>query len=115
MGNREVIEQIREKLREKKYRLSLHSQKRMDKRRILFSEVEYVISTGKIIESYPDDKPFPSYLILGDTYQKKPLYVLCALGEDMVHIITVHWMDPKKWLDPETRRLSYKSQVVKEQ
>ncbi|MCK4244580.1 MAG: DUF4258 domain-containing protein [Candidatus Omnitrophica bacterium] len=104
MKNIEVIKQIRKKVREKKYRLSLHSEKRMDKRKIPFSEVKHVISTGKIIESYTNDKPFPSYLILGYTHQRKPLYVLCALGEDTVHIITVHWMDPKKWLDPETRR-----------
>lgn len=33
----------------------------------------------------------------------KPLYVLLAY-EEQTHIITVHWLDPDKGLNPKTRR-----------
>ena len=38
----------------------------------------------------------------------KPLYVSLAYDEenDLLHIITVHWLDPRKWEDPWTRKPS---------
>ena len=67
------------------------------------SELKYVVLNGEIIEDYPDDIPYPSYLILGYVRKEEPLYVLVGLGE-LAHIITVHWLDPDKWLNPKTRR-----------
>lgn len=98
-----VIEKIRKKIRQGEYRLSKHAQKRCDERKVSLEEVLKIVFEGEIIESYPEDKPYPSYLILGYAEQNKPLYVLCAINE-LVHIITVHWLDPEKWLDPKTRR-----------
>ncbi|MBU3911755.1 MAG: DUF4258 domain-containing protein [Candidatus Omnitrophica bacterium] len=72
-------------------------------RGVSLEEIKYVISTGEIIENYPDDKPYPSCLIMGYVRKSEPLYVLCSIGE-LLHIITVHWLDPAKWLDPKTRR-----------
>ena len=36
----------------------------------------------------------------------KPLYVSLAYDpeNDLLYIITVHWLDPRKWEDPWTRR-----------
>jgi len=36
----------------------------------------------------------------------KPLYVSVAFNQSshLLYIITVHWFDPKKWVDPWTRR-----------
>ena len=98
-----MLKQIRKKLLKGEYIITRHAQRRSDARNISLEEIKHVISTGEIIENYPDDKPYPTCLIQGYVQQNKPLYALCALGE-IVHIITVHWLDPAKWLDPKTRR-----------
>ncbi len=43
---------------------SSHAVRRMFARRISETEVEIAIDRGTIIESYPDDTPFASYLAL---------------------------------------------------
>ena len=37
----------------------------------------------------------------------RPLYVALAYDEqeDYVYVVTVHWLDPEKWVDPWTRKL----------
>ena len=36
--------------------------------------------------------------------EKEPLYVSLGFTGEWVIIITVHWYDPRKWIDPCTRR-----------
>ncbi len=98
-----MIKLIRKKILGNEYLITSHAQKRCDGRGISLEEIKYVISTGEIIEEYPDDVPYPSFLILGYVRKNEPLYVLIGHGE-LVHIITVHWLDPDKWLNPRTRR-----------
>ncbi len=86
-----------------KYLITLHAQKRMDQRGITIEELKEIIYHGSIVEEYKDDKPYPSCLIMGRVKGGFPLYAVCAL-EKKVHIVTVHWLDPEKWLDPTTRR-----------
>ena len=75
----------------------------MGLRRITIEEISQVIRNGEVIEDYPEDKPYPSCLIMGKIRGGFPLYVVCAIS-DKIHIITTHWLDPEKWLDPKTRR-----------
>jgi len=42
-----------------------HAIKRMHERCLTEEEIEYAIESGAIIESYPNDTPYPSFLILG--------------------------------------------------
>ncbi len=97
------IKDIRNKCVNGEYRITKHAQRRCDSRNISLTEIREVVSKGKIIKTYPKDTPYPSCLVLGYVREATPLYVLCAVGE-LIHIITVHWLDPAKWLDPETRR-----------
>ena len=98
-----VIEKIRRKINNGAFQITRHCQRRCDGRGITLTEIKHVITEGEVIEAYPKDSPYPSCLILGYVHSSEPLYVLCALGS-IVHIITVHWLDPAKWLDPKTRR-----------
>jgi len=98
-----MIERIKEIFQSGKVRFSSHAQKRIDERQVLISEIENVLFNGEIIEAYPDDKPCPSYLILGYVRNNEPLYILCAV-EKYLTIITVHWFDPEKWINHRTRR-----------
>jgi hypothetical protein len=36
----------------------------------------------------------------------RPLYVALAYDEnsDYIHVLTIHWLGPRKWEDPWTRR-----------
>ena len=53
----------------------VHAVKRMFERDVSKECVEDVLLNGEIIENYPEDKPYPSFLILG----------FC--GERAVHIV----------------------------
>lgn len=102
------IEHIRKKWKAGSYEISLHARKRMGVRQITLDEIGEVLEKGEIIEQYPNDKPYPSCLIFGAIRKGFPLYVVCALSHQL-HLITAHWMDPAKWLDPKTRRDKYES------
>jgi len=68
----------------------------MAMRRILFSEVQHVVDNGEIIETYPDDTPLPSRLMMAFC-GKRPIHVVCAnhpSDPGDTHIITVY--EPKK-------------------
>ncbi len=91
-------------VREGRYRITFHTLKRCDQRGISLREIESVLLEGDLLEDYPDDKPYPSCLLMGRVRAGLPLYVVCAVGAGQVHVITAHWLDPDKWLDPKTRR-----------
>ena len=44
---------------------SVHAIRRMAERDIAVSDVRMVLESGEVIESYPDDQPYPSKLALG--------------------------------------------------
>jgi len=70
-------------------------------------EVFDAVVSGKIIENYQEDEPYPSCLIYGRTRENRPIHLVCAYSKesDMVIIITVYQPDPKKWIDFERRRI----------
>ena len=76
----------------------LHAVQRMFERGITVLDVKEVIKTGKVIENYPEDKPFQSYLLLG-FIKEKPLHVVAAVDNETKKaiIITVYEPDPKLW------------------
>ena len=55
----------------------VHAIEAMFERHINETDVQYVLVTGKTIESYPDDKPYPSRLVLG-WRGSRPLHVVVA-------------------------------------
>ncbi|MBU1180745.1 MAG: DUF4258 domain-containing protein [Proteobacteria bacterium] len=98
-----TIEEIRNKIRQRKYSFSDHSVKRMIKRNVTRQEVESTILTGEIIEEYPDDKYSPSCLIYGKTEYGRDLHVQISLSPIVV-IITVYEPDREEWVDCKIRR-----------
>ena len=68
--------------------------------KIYESEVFEAVASGKVIESYPDDKPYPSILIYGTTKKKRPLHIVCAYSEeeDLTIVITTYQPDPELWV-----------------
>ena len=77
----------------------------MLKLRIISDQVREVLERGERIEEYPDDTPFPSYLMLGRF--GRHLHVVAAddLVADETIVITTYEPDPKEWeADLKTRR-----------
>jgi Domain of unknown function (DUF4258) len=75
-----------------------HALQRMFERSILIEEVREVVERGEIIKGYPDDKPYPSHLILGWS-GGRPLHVVAAdnsANGEMI-IITAYEPDSQQW------------------
>lgn len=74
--------------------------------RILDNEVYEAVCNGEVIEEYPDDRPYPSFLIFGKTAVARPLHIVCAYNanEDMAIVITVYQPDPELWIDFKRRK-----------
>jgi len=68
-------------------------------------EVEKVVNDGEVIETYPDDKPYPSFLSFG-YIDKRAVHVVFAKEENgNIIIITVYEPTLEKWqADFKTRR-----------
>ena len=82
-----------------------HAIQRMFERDILEEHVEDTIQNGEIIESYLDDKPYPSFLAL--KLYDKPLHVVFAKNEEAneIIVITAYYPDSDKWSDDYTKRI----------
>lgn len=85
-----------------------HALLRAKERGITIEQALRVILEGDIIEEYSQAKPYPACLMMAMVELGRPLYVSLAYDQenDLLHIITVHWLDPRKWEDPWTRKPS---------
>ena len=79
------------------YIYRLHAIERMFQRDISELDVEKAVEEGDIIESYLDDKPYPSYLIL-HFLGTQAIHVVYAKDTDgNIVVITAYYPDPDKW------------------
>lgn len=97
---------IRTAARARRIKWRYHALLRAYQRGITRQQALQVIETGEIIEQRLRAKPFPKCLLMAMVEPDRPLYV--AVGYDKarnyLHVITVHWLDPRKWEDPWTRK-----------
>lgn len=72
-----------------------------------FDEIYFSVLHGEIIQQYPDDKPYPSCLIYGDTFAGDPVHSVWAYNDETewAVIITVYRPDPDRWINWRQRRL----------
>ncbi len=75
-----------------------HAVQRMFERGIGTSDVLAVIEYGEIIAEYPEDFPFPSYLLLG-WVKERPIHVVVAVNYEnrQCYLITAYIPDSKQW------------------
>lgn len=81
-----------------KIKFRFHALSRMFERKISETDVLQVLTTGKVIEDYPTDQPYPSCLRLG--FVKNRLLHLVtteATDEATIVIITVYEPDLVRW------------------
>lgn len=77
---------------------SEHIISQMFKRNISVDDIKGILEDGEIIMTYPDDKPYPSYLILGFR-NKRPLHLVVAKDNHIGQciMVTVYEPDKKSW------------------
>jgi len=85
------LDKLRECIKSGKYEWRKHTLRRLTERGISQEAAIKVIIEGEVIEDYPEDRPFPSCLMLR-WIEGKPLHVVVSLDEkeDTVYIITVY-------------------------
>lgn len=92
--------------RNARYRITDHAVEEAYSDDLNFDNILESICNGEVIEDYPDDRPFPSCLVLGYYENNKPVH--CVIGfnnENMwAVIITVYRPDPERWIDNKIRR-----------
>lgn len=91
------IEDLRKLCSSGAVKWTAHVVARLQERGIEPSDIKNCISTGCIIEDYPDDYPFPSCLVLGTTVNGKVLHVVVGVGDGRLWLITAYYPDPLKW------------------
>ena len=85
----------------------VHAVRRMFERGISETQVREVLEGGEEITAYPDDKPYPSRLLLG-WRGERPLHVVAAYNarDDEEIVITVYEPEAALWEDGFKRRRS---------
>lgn len=87
-------------------RFSRHAFERMFQRGITPEQATLIVESGKAISHYPNDKPYPSILLLGFC-ENLPVHVLVALDEHSgdCHIVTVYRPAPELWDETYEKRI----------
>lgn len=100
------LEQIHLLAKEHKIQFTDHANKRASERSIdILADILPVLKEGEIIEEYPEDYPYKSYLLLGYTNSNKPLHIVCAIVNNILWIITEYFPNTKQWeADFKTRK-----------
>lgn len=78
--------------------ISGHGFQKIFERYISIDDIEAVIKKGEIIKEYKEDKPYPSFLLLG-FINEKPLHVVVAKNEveKICILITAYFPDSTVW------------------
>ena len=93
-----VIINIKKLCKEGSIVWSQHAATRCLQRGIKTTDIENcILSDDEIIEEYPDDYPYCSYLILGLTIENQFLHVVCGIGDNKLWIITAYFPSLDKW------------------
>jgi hypothetical protein len=99
------IDEIRRKIKAGRFEFSKHAVDQSLRRRISVREMRQAIADGEMIEEYPEDKYWPSYLIFGTTTDGRPLHVQCSHpARPLVKIVTLYEPDPTRWIGFRARR-----------
>jgi hypothetical protein len=91
----------------KTWQVSGHALRQCDERGIRVVAMRDVALQGEVIHEYPEDKPYPSYLLLG-AQDGRLLHVVAALDAESEHciLVTAYWPDPAIWDDGARKRRS---------
>ena len=104
-----MIEELRKLCAEGKFKWTAHILTRLQQRNIHPSDIKTCIMTGKIIEQYPADYPYPSCLVLGTDTQEDFLHVVIGYGQGFLWLVTAYRPNPEEW---EEDRITRKEPIL---
>lgn len=97
---------IVEAIRSNRIRITDHADEEAQADYLSFDEILVSVFQGEIIEDYPDDKPYPSCLIYGETFKEEPVHTVWAYNHanQWAVLITVYRPNPDRWINWRIRR-----------
>ena len=100
------IEVIIEAIRLNRIRITDHADEEAQADKFSFDEIFFSVFQGEVIEDYPNDFPYPSCLIYGDTFRGEPIHSVWAYNNEnhWAVLITVYRPDPERWITWRQRR-----------
>jgi hypothetical protein len=100
------LDNIIDAIRGNRLRITDHADEEAQADKLSYNEIFFSVFQGEIIEDYPNDKPYPSCLIYGDTFIGEPIHSVWAYNEDnqWAVLITVYRPDPNRWIEWRERR-----------
>jgi len=100
------IEDIISAIRSNRIRITDYADEEAQNDQLSYDQVFVSVLQGEIIEDYPDDWPYPSCLIYGDTFRGEPVHSVWAYNEkkQWAVLVTVYRPDPVRWIDWRRRR-----------
>jgi len=100
------IESRVESIKSNRVRITDHADEEASNDGFSCNEIVGSIPTGEIIEQYPDDKPYPSCLILSKSLKDEPIHSVWAYNRvtSASALITVYRPNPDQWIDWKIRR-----------
>jgi hypothetical protein len=102
----DILEQVKRSA-QKKILFLPHTIQQMSRpeRMITTTEVEIVVTTGDLIEDYPDDVRGHSCLLLGYGIESRVIHVVCSPKVDYLAIITAYLPNQNQWSSDFKKRL----------
>ena len=100
-----LIEEIRVKVASGNFEFTQHAVDQSLLRQVTVNELREAVSTGEVIEDYPQDKYGPSCLLLGFTQSARPIHIQCSHpSRPVLKIITLYEPDANQWINFRQRR-----------
>jgi hypothetical protein len=107
-----LTEQIRELAGKDRIAFKKHTLLRMRQRSITADDVKAALVACELAETYPDDYPLPSCLVLGRTPDGRPIHIVVATDTEatMLWLITVYEPTLEHW-EPDFRTRRKKDEM----
>lgn len=82
-----------------------HADKEAENDKLELQEIHASVLVGEIIETYPEDTPYPSCLVLGWIGPDKPIHTVWAYNAATGYavLVTVCRPDPRRWIEWKER------------
>jgi hypothetical protein len=98
------LELVREAIRQNKVIWRAHALERMVARGVSTDDVRRALLHGEVVEDYPDDRPYPSVLVMSRA-EGRLLHVVVAHDSQSGYalVITAYEPDPRRF-DPTTAK-----------
>lgn len=99
------IKIINNAIRDSRVRITDHADEEAVDDSLTFEEIYFSVMHGEVIEDYPNDKPYPSSLILGRNFSGEPIHSVWAYNPENLWavLVTVYRPDPERWGDWKVR------------